>query len=141
MKPARPYWCTAQLKKPAIRRVLAKDQGSCDECRRIASIDAFSSWTTIPSIHVDFRRILQLGVESETLEPARSALFGESIPVPSHEPFEVDCVDQGQAALAKEGGQNCVMALDVLVPGMDPSEQLELQGKRVTPRSGLPAAR
>jgi len=34
-----------------------------------------------------------------------------------------------------------VMALDVLVPGMDPSEQLELQGKRVTPRSGLPAAR
>jgi len=48
---------------------------------------------------------------------------------------------QGQAALAKEGGRNCVLALDVLVSGMDPSDQLELQVKRVTPRPELPAAR
>lgn len=51
------------------------------------------------SIHHDFLRILQSETEWQTLERARSALFGESIPVPSHEPFEVDCVDQGQAAL------------------------------------------
>lgn len=52
------------------------------------------------SIHHDFRRIFQLETEPEALEQARSALFGESILVQSHEPFEVDCTDQGQAALA-----------------------------------------
>ncbi|MBS0164829.1 diguanylate cyclase [Nitrospira sp. CMX1] len=50
-------------------------------------------------------------------------------------------VDQADRALyaAKESGRNCVMAMDVLVPGLTPSEQLDLQVRRVTPRESTPA--
>lgn len=84
------------------------------------------------SIHHDFRRILQSETEWETLERARSALFGESIPVPSHEPFEVDCVDQGQAALTvmetarSENRPYALAFVDMrMPPGWDGLETIE----------------
>ena len=85
-----------------------------------------------PSIHDDFRRILQFETELKTVELARSALFGESIPVPSHEPFQVDCVDQGQAALAametarSEDRPYAVAFVDMrMLPGWDGLETIE----------------
>ena len=84
------------------------------------------------SIHHDFRRILQSETEWETLERARSALFGELIPVPSHEPFEVDCVDQGQAALTametarSENRPYALAFVDMrMPPGWDGLETIE----------------
>ena len=62
-----------------------------------------------------------------------SSVFGARAPL--------ELIDQADKALyaAKESGRNCVMAMDVLVPGLNPSEQLELQVRRVTPRESTSA--
>lgn len=97
-----------------------------DTNRRILVVDDNSS------IHNDFRRILQITPEGEALELARSALFEEATRLPLHEPFEVDCVDQGQAAVAmvqmacKEGQPYAVAFVDMrMPPGWDGLETVE----------------
>jgi len=85
-----------------------------------------------PSIHDDFRRILQLDTESEDLERARSALFGDARLIQAHEPFQVDCADQGQVALdlvqaANNAGRPYAVAfVDMrMPPGWDGLETIE----------------
>ncbi|HMF85848.1 MAG TPA: diguanylate cyclase [Nitrospiraceae bacterium] len=53
----------------------------------------------------------------------------------------IDQADKGLYA-AKEGGRNCVMALDPIIAGANASDQVEPQVRRITPRvSNLPASR
>ena len=94
--------------------------------RRVLVVDDNSS------IHHDFLKILRLETEQEALEQARSALFGKSDSLRSHEPFEVDCVSQGQAAVtsvraAKEEGRPFAVAfVDMrMPPGWDGLETIE----------------
>jgi diguanylate cyclase (GGDEF)-like protein len=53
------------------------------------------------SIHEDFQKILGVTVCENVLDHARLALFGETSNCVESEQFELDCVDQGQHALAK----------------------------------------
>ncbi len=85
-----------------------------------------------PSIHDDFRSILQFDTESEALERARSALFGDASLIQAHEPFQVDCADQGQVALdlvqaANNAGRPYAVAfVDMrMPPGWDGLETIE----------------
>jgi len=85
-----------------------------------------------PSIHDDFRSILQFDTESEALERARSALFGDASLIQAHEPFQVDCADQGQVAsdlvqAANNAGRPYAVAfVDMrMPPGWDGLETIE----------------
>jgi DNA-binding response OmpR family regulator len=66
------------------------------------------------------------------LAEARVVLFGESLSMDSHEPFEVDCADQGRTALAfveaayKVGRAYAVAFVDMRMPsGWDGLETIE----------------
>ncbi len=94
--------------------------------RRVLVVDDNSS------IHHDFLKTLRLEMDQDALEQARSALFGESNPLRSHEPFEVDCVSQGQVAVTfvqtakKEGRPYAVAFVDMrMPPGWDGLETIE----------------
>ena len=53
----------------------------------------------------------------------------------------IDQADKGLYA-AKEGGRNCVMALEPIIAGSNAPNQVEPQVRRITPReSNLPASR
>jgi diguanylate cyclase (GGDEF)-like protein len=54
----------------------------------------------------------------------------------------LELVDQADKALyaAKEGGRNCVMALDWMNDGTSEAEQVEPHVKRITPRLSSPSA-
>lgn len=85
-----------------------------------------------PAIHDDFLKILQSQVEPDSISPARSALFGESSSVTRPESYQVDCADQGRAALmlvrrAREEGRPYALAfVDMRTPtGWDGLETIE----------------
>lgn len=84
------------------------------------------------AIHEDFRKILQVQPEEESLHQARSALFGEVPLVQALERFELEYADQGQAALALvqmarlEGRPYAVAFVDMrMPPGWDGLETVE----------------
>jgi diguanylate cyclase (GGDEF)-like protein len=65
-----------------------------------------------------------------------STTFGARTPL--------ELIDQADKALyaAKEGGRNCVMALDPIIAGANASDQVEPQVRRITPRTSTsPASR
>ena len=84
------------------------------------------------SIHEDFRKILQAKAEEESFDQARAALFGDLSPSRALERFELDCADQGQAALTlvklarNEGRPYAVAFVDMrMPPGWDGLETIE----------------
>jgi signal transduction histidine kinase/HPt (histidine-containing phosphotransfer) domain-containing protein len=84
------------------------------------------------AIHEDFRKILQAKAEGESFTQARAALFGDSSFTEALERFEVDYVDQGQAALTSvqlardEGLPYAVAFVDMrMPPGWDGLETIE----------------
>jgi two-component system NtrC family sensor kinase len=84
------------------------------------------------AIHQDFSRILQAEEPPAGLREARAALFDETPSEITHEVFEVDCADQGQAGLAMvqqaihQGRPYAVAFVDMrMPPGWDGVETLE----------------
>ncbi|TKS62188.1 MAG: diguanylate cyclase response regulator [Nitrospira sp.] len=84
------------------------------------------------AIHEDFRKILQAKDGEESFDQARAALFGDSSPLRALERFELDCADQGQAALTlvqlarNEGRPYAVAFVDMrMPPGWDGLETIE----------------
>ena len=83
-------------------------------------------------IHDDFHKILQPQVEPDVVSRTRAALFGESSHVTRRDSYQVDCVDQGEAAVmlarrAREEGQPYAVAfVDMrMPPGWDGLETIE----------------
>ncbi len=83
-------------------------------------------------IHDDFLKILQPQVEPDVVLRTRAALFGESSHVTRRDSYQVDCVDQGEAAVmlarrAREEGQPYAVAfVDMrMPPGWDGLETIE----------------
>ena len=83
-------------------------------------------------IHDDFLKILQPQVEPDVVSRTRAALFGESSHVTRRDSYQVDCVDQGEAAVmlarrAREEGQPYAVAfVDMrMPPGWDGLETIE----------------
>ena len=84
------------------------------------------------AIHEDFRKILQAKAKEERFDQARAALFGDPPPSRALERFELDCVDQGPAALhlvqlaRNEGRPYAVAFVDMrMPPGWDGLETIE----------------
>ncbi len=84
------------------------------------------------AIHEDFCRILELRTDDERLGHARAKLFGEMPLLQALGRFELDHVDQGEAALAKvqtarnEGRTYAVAFVDMrMPPGWDGLETIE----------------
>ena len=84
------------------------------------------------AIHQDFRKILQAKARDEGFDQARAALFGDSPLSEALERFDLDCADQGQAALTmvqlarNEGRPYAVAFVDMrMPPGWDGLETIE----------------
>jgi diguanylate cyclase (GGDEF)-like protein len=84
------------------------------------------------AIHEDFRKILQAKAPEERFDQARAALFGDPPLSRALERFELDCVDQGPAALRlvqlarNEGRPYAVAFVDMrMPPGWDGLETIE----------------
>jgi diguanylate cyclase (GGDEF)-like protein len=84
------------------------------------------------SIHEDFRKILRSTSEEDALNQARAALFDDTPNLLEAEEFELDCVSQGQHALAKvqmalkAGRPYAVAFVDMrMPPGWDGLETIE----------------
>ena len=97
------------------------------ENRRILIID------DNPSIHDDFRKILQESQsESESLDAKAAAIFGEPHPTPRSKGFHLESAMQGDeglefiAASCRNGQPYAVAFVDVrMPPGMDGIETIE----------------
>ncbi|MGH7146575.1 MAG: diguanylate cyclase [Nitrospiraceae bacterium] len=83
------------------------------------------------AIHEDFRKILQAKAGEESIDQARTALFGDPPLLRAIERFELDCADQGQAALTllqlarNEGRPYAVAFVDMrMPPGWDGLETI-----------------
>ena len=83
-------------------------------------------------IHDDFLKILQPQVEPDVVSRTRAALFGESSHVTRRDSYQVDCVDQGEAAVmlarraCEEGQPYAVAFVDMrMPPGWDGLETIE----------------
>ncbi|TKS60730.1 MAG: hybrid sensor histidine kinase/response regulator [Nitrospira sp.] len=84
------------------------------------------------SIHEDFRKILAPPKDSDSLDQARTALFGEAPSLPPQEHYELDFSDQGREGFGlvesahREGRPYAMAFVDMrMPPGWDGLETIE----------------